>query len=491
MQLNLDNLNLPFKFNPLVLMNAALDADSYKLSHKFMEPEGTERIYDNFTPRTDKYFKQRFPEFDGKVVVFGIQVFILSQFMTRWKVGFFDRPKTEVLEEIREILFPYLGMDSKQLQHFAELHDLGYLPLRVKSLPEGSLCPIGVPLLTIENTDPRFSWLPNYCETVFSSEVWKAVTIATTAREFRRLANKWWDKTVVDHTFKKFSFHDFSSRGHANRWSSAVCGAGTLLSFNGTDNIPAVVLARAALGAGSDVASSVPASEHSVTTLGINHYGANDQELGEYLTLERLLTNVFPTGLLSYVSDSYDYWRVLTSVLPRLKHILEKREGKLVIRPDSGDPVDIVVGTSRHWKTLTTEDQLNDFMVDAEDGQKFIYEGKAYEVTGMDDYINEYGDQNLGQTIGFTDISALINTCNILTEITDIDTTSPEWKGSIQVLWELFGGTVNEKGYKELPPYIGLIYGDGITFERAEQILEGLAAKGFAASNVVFGVGLT
>ena len=137
MQLNLDNLNLRFKFNPLVLMNAALDADSYKLSHKFMEPEGTECIYDNFTPRSDKYFKRRFPEFDGKVVVYGVQVFILNQFMTRWKVGFFDRPKDEVLEEIREILFPYLGMDSKQIQHFAELHDLGYLPLRVKSLPEG------------------------------------------------------------------------------------------------------------------------------------------------------------------------------------------------------------------------------------------------------------------------------------------------------------------------------------------------------------------
>ena len=105
-------------------------------------------------------------------------------------------------------------------------------------------------MLTIENTDPRFSWLPNYCESVFSAEVWKAATIATTAREFRRLANKWWDKTVVDHTFKKFAFHDFSFRGQADRWSSAVCGAGTLLSFNGTDNVLAVVLARAVLGAG-------------------------------------------------------------------------------------------------------------------------------------------------------------------------------------------------------------------------------------------------
>ena len=490
MQLNFDNLNLPFKFNPLILMNAALDTDSYKLSHKFMEPEGTERIYDNFTPRTDKYFKRRFPEFDGKVVVYGIQVFILNQFMTRWKVGFFDRPKAEVLEEIREILFPYLGMDSKQIQHFAELHDLGYLPLRVKSLPEGTLCPIGVPMLTIENTDPRFSWLPNYCESVFSAEVWKAATIATTAREFRRLANKWWDKTVVDHTFKKFAFHDFSFRGHADRWSSAVCGAGTLLSFNGTDNVPAVVLARAVLGAGSDVASSVPASEHSVTTLGINHYGDNDQELGEYLTLERLLTSVFPAGLLSYVSDSYDYWRVLTSVLPRLKHILEKREGKLVIRPDSGDPVDIVVGTSRHVIELEELDDLYEIMLNAEEDDR-----NTYIVKGTDIYVElsdtlfddrrEYGSDQIVKSFG--SVESILQ-FNYLSQVA-LNTDSPEWKGSIQVLWELFGGTVNEKGYKELPPYIGLIYGDGITFERAEQILEGLAAKGFAASNVVFGVG--
>lgn len=501
----------------LTLLNPVLHTDSYKISHKAMEVEGTQFIYANLTPRTSKYFKKLYPDFDDQVVMFGLQAFLLEEFVYNWQVGFFQRPVEDVMTEIENKLFPYIGMDKTQLQHFRALHTLGYLPLHVKSLDEGQLVPVGVPVLTITNTHPDFSWLTNYVESVLSVDIWKPITIATVARQFAKLRDKYFDLTVSDHTFKQFAIHDFSYRGQSSHKSAAINGAAALLYSNGTDNIPGLVLAQELYSASeTNTAFSVAASEHSVTTLGINFYSnapypddlavyteqletrlkelglfsEYKQALGELVTIYNLITIVYPKGILSYVADSYDFWRVLTIILPILKPVIMARtEGKLVIRPDSGDPVDIVVGESRHWKVLTTKDQLNDFMIDAEDGQKFIYEGKAYEVTGMDDYINEYGNENLGQTVGFTDISALINTCNILTEITDVDTTAPEWKGAIEVLAEVFGTNTNAKGFKELTPQIGLIYGDGITMKRATSIYEGLMQKGYSANCVVLGVG--
>ena len=329
----------------LALRNPALFADSYKLSHKAMEPAGTEIIYSNFTPRFNKYFKRLFPTHDGKTVVFGIYPFLLEFLVETWEKGFFERPKAEVLKEIRDTCYPYVGMDTSDLKHFEELHDLGYLPLRIKALPEGSLAKQNLPVLTVVNTHKNFSWLTNYIESVLSSELWKPMTIATFAREFDKLADYWFDKTVEDQTFRRFAIHDFSYRGHGTHRESAICGAAPLLFSNGTDNIPGVIVARSLYNAPEDVAGSVAASEHSVTTLGINFFADQEFEgelevlanqlknrmivlgivdeyakaLGELVTLHRLLTEVYPTGIFSYVSDSYDYWRLLTIILPILK----------------------------------------------------------------------------------------------------------------------------------------------------------------------------
>lgn len=497
------------------LKNPVLHTDSYKLGHKHMEPADTKYIYSNLTPRFNKYFKLKFPDHDGKVVNFGLQVFLIKEIINAWNEHFFKQPLEEVMKNIETIFYPYIGMDRERLKHFEDLHKLGYLPLHIKALPEGTVVPLNIPLLTITNTHDSFSFLSNYIESVLSLYLHKPITVATIAREFSKLTNHWWDKTVVDHTFKKFAIHDFSLRGHDSLDAAETCGAAALLYSNGTDNVPGLVLARTLYAADENTAFSVSATEHSVTTLGINFYkdiklegkikelseelltlmytlGIQDefeQANGELVTLYYLLTKRFPIGLLSYVADSYDYWRVLTLILPLLKDIILNREGKLVIRPDSGDPVDMVVGKSRHSLILNTESELNDCIVDAYDGKSFIYKGKAYAITGYEEYVNEYGDQNLGRTVGYTNINALINDCNILTEITDIDTESVTWKGSIEVLGEIFGTTTNSKGYKELHPQIGLIYGDGITYERASNIFKGLADKGYAASNVVLGVG--
>ena len=510
------------------LLNPALFADSYKLSHKAMEPEGTEVIYSNFTPRFNKYFKALYPDHDGKIVVFGIYPFLLEFLVESWNEGFFNRPKEEVLEEIREVCYPYVGMDTKDLKHFEDLHDLGHLPLRIKALPEGSLVNTNIPVLTVVNTHKNFSWLTNYIESVLSSELWKPMTVATFAREFNILADYWFDKTVEDQTFRKFAIHDFSYRGHGTHRESAICGAAPLLFSNGTDNIPGVLLARALYGADENVAGSVAASEHSVTTLGINFFAGQkfdgelktltdqllnkmiasgiqseyEKALGELVTIYRLLTEVYPTGIFSYVSDSYDYWRVLTLILPILKPVIMRRDGKLVVRPDSGDPVKIVCGeVSPTQATLIPESSMGfredfckevliDRLVDETphgyagpssfEGLFVDSDGTYFKAIILDITWNRYDKQYY-----------YLDDRHSVTCIVEVIDLNPAEKGSIEVLSEVFGYTTNAKGYKELPPQIGLIYGDGITYERAKDIYSQLASKGFAANNVVLGVGLT
>ena len=508
------------------LSNPALFADSYKLSHKAMEPEGTEIIYSNFTPRFNKYFKELYPNHDGKTVVFGIYPFLLDFLVDYWEKGFFKRPKEEVLEEIREVCYPYVGMDTKDLKHFEDLHDLGHLPLRVKALPEGSTVNTNIPVLTVVNTHKNFSWLTNYIESVLSSELWKPMTVATFAREFNTLADYWFDKTVEDQTFRKFTIHDFSYRGHGTHRESAICGAAPLLFSNGTDNIPGVLLARALYGADENVAGSVAASEHSVTTLGINFFADQkfdgelktltdqllnkmialgiqfeyEKALGELVTIYRLLTEVYPTGIFSYVSDSYDYWRVLTVILPILKPVIMRRDGKLVIRPDSGDPVKIVCGeVSPAQATLIPESSMEfcedfckevliDRLVDETphgysgpssfEGLFVDSDGTYFKAVISDISWNRY-DKQYYYLDDRHSITCIVETIDL----------NPAEKGSIEVLSEVFGYTTNAKGYKELPPQIGLIYGDGITYQRAKDIYSQLASKGFAANNVVLGVG--
>lgn len=476
---NLDNV---LKF----LKNPVFNTDSYKLSHKGMEPTGTEVIYSNLTPRFNKYFKLKYPNTDDKVVFFGLQSFLIQELIHAWNEYFFKQPLEQVMQQLELVFFPYIGMDRTKLIHFEELHKLGYLPLLIKALPEGTTLNLNIPLLTIENTHPNFSFLTNYVESVLSYNIHKPITVATISREFSKLVDKWFDKTVVDHSLKKFTIHDFSLRGHDGIDPARICGAAALLYSNGTDNVPGYVMARTLYGGDDQVAFSVAASEHSVTTLGINFYKdcvltgelaslveelsvkMNELQLmtefeqakGELITLYVLLTERFPEGLLSYVSDSYDYWRVLTLILPILKPVILRRNGKLVIRPDSGDPVKIVCGytcsSTNHFDFIYTGSCQN-------------FDKEAIKVAG------KYYRHNLTEEGGSV--------------FKDQELTEQEVKGSIEILSEIFGYTTNEKGYKELVPQIGLIYGDGITYARAEQIFEKLSLKGFASSNVVLGVG--
>ncbi len=447
----------PFNLNPI------FQTDSYKVSHAGFTAEGTEVIYSNLTARSFKIFERQFPDTDHKSVFFGLQAFIIDVLIAQWNQFFFSRPKTEVIAEIDRLFNGYLG--GVKSTHFAELHDLGYLPVEIKSIPEGSLVPVKVPYLTIQNTDDRFQWITNYLETIISSELWKVITVATVGREFRRLSNHWAIETTGSVAGTEFQNHDFSFRGQANWHSAASLGAAFLLSSNGTDNIPAIPWLEHYYGANIDaefIAASVPATEHSVSCLGTAVYT-------ELEFIRRSITEAYPTGIVSIVSDTYDYWKVITEFLPILKEdILGRQENalglaKVVIRPDSGDPVKIICGYHVGSKEFADVDEAYNF-----------YDGNLYNLPEVIKVGNTY------RTIDAIDPGRV----GLGKELTEA-----EVKGSIQCLWDVFGGTINEQGYKVLNPRIGLIYGDSITYERAQEIYTQLAAKGFASINVVFGVG--
>lgn len=387
-------------------MNTLHLTDGYKVDHRNQYPKGTELVYSNWTPR-----KSRVDGIDH-IVFFGLQYFIKKYVIEDFEKNFFNRPKAEVVKEYKRRITNYLGPDAITYEHVEELHDLGYLPVEFKALPEGILVPIRTPMFTVRNTKPEFFWLTNFMETLISCVLWLPCTSATTAFQYRRILNHYVNKTGGDQEFVQWQGHDFSFRGMAGVEAAMMSGDGHLLCFSGTDTIPAIDFLEQYYNADSDkelVGGSVPATEHSVMCMGT--------EDGEINTFRRLINDVYPAGIVSIVSDTWDYWEVVTSFIPKMKEEILARNGKVVIRPDSGDPVLIICG-----------------------------------------------DPNA-------------------------PAGSPEHKGSVECLWETFGGTVSPQGFKLLDPHIGLIYGDSITIERCKEICQRLENKGFASTNVVFGIG--
>lgn len=313
--------------NPLLL------TDSYKIGHfdlmKSVTNNGITKMYSNFTNRGTRV------EGVDHVVFYGLQAW-LTDLQEMFQENFFDRKLGDVLAEYREGIDGYVDVDTFDYKHITELWMLGYLPLEVKAVTEGSLVPVRVPSVTLENTHDDFPWLVNYLETWLSSSIWHPSTNATTALRARRLLDKFALETTGQTESVDFQFHDFSFRGLSNWQSAAVLGSAHLTSFKGSDNVPAKSFVRNYYpGDNGLVAASVVATEHSIMVL--NGKG------GEAETYRRLIKDN-PKGILSLVSDTYNLWHVLTTILPSLRSEILSREGTLVIRPDSGDPFKIICG---------------------------------------------------------------------------------------------------------------------------------------------------
>jgi nicotinamide phosphoribosyltransferase len=386
------------------MINPLLLTDFYKTIHHMCYSPGMTKLVSYWTPRMSR------KENMEKVVMFGLQPFLKKYLIQYFNENFFKKDKEAVVSEYKRIISRTLGNIAADTKHIEALHDLGYLPIQIKAVAEGSRVNIKTPMIEITNTHKDFAWLVNYLETFMSCNIWQPMTSATIAYRYREIIEKYFELTVDNGDVRK-ACGDFSMRGFSSIESAELSGAAHLLSFLGTATIPAIAYLEEYYNCNVEeeaVGVGTPSTEHSVMC----SYGQD--ELAAY---KRLITEVFPSGVLSIVSDTYDYWKVITDILPRLKEDILKREGKIVIRGDSGDPVKIICGDKEAVKG------------------------------------------------------------------------SQEYKGTVELLWDIFGGVINSKGYKVLNNKIGAIYGDSITVERCDQICRGLEEKGFAVSNCVFGIG--
>lgn len=407
-------------FNQNDFIPSLMLTDGYKTGHHLQYPNGTTLVYSNFTPRSNKYA----PRNIQNLVSFGQQM-TMMRIHEEFNLHFFQQDKDEICQKIKTEFSLYLGTDY-DVTHFEELHDLGFLPIKVKTIEEGNLVSMKVPVLTIYNTIPKFYWVTNYLETILSNLLWKPMTSATIAYEYRKLLTAWQKETDKNSDwFIDWQGHDFSMRGMDSIEATISSGLGHLTSFMGTDSLPSISGARKYYGETGMVGGSVNATEHSVACA---HMNLIDNTVDESSYIEHLL-KIYPTGILSVVSDTFDLWSIIKDYLPKYKTQILNRDGKFVIRPDSGDPADILCGYN-----------------------------------SLDSY--ELAEKKV----------------NVITE-------HPSYKGVIELLWEEFGGTINDQGYKVLDPHIGAIYGDSITIDRADEICRRLKSKGFASTNVVLGIG--
>ena len=436
-------------------MNPCYWADGYKTAHRKMLAPGTTRLYGTWIPRSLKYA----PTGVTKITSFG-QQFVWLYIHDAFEENFFGESWQKASVFVKD-MEKYLGMKYDGT-HFQQLHSLGYLPIKVKALPEGVETDPNIPHMTFINTDDRFAWLSLFLETMISSLAWKPMVAATIARQYHRNANEWVMKTDPARAFLiDYMCHDFSARGLNPHDMISVGMAHAAMGHNGSDTLAVIPAARYyymafVVGETDDesktVIESVNASEHSVSTTKIFTVG-EQQMLADWM-------DIFPTGILSVVADTFDIWKLITEYLPALKEQIMARDGKLVIRPDSGNPVDIICG----HKTEETDN------IDNVDGDWYAVDVVSHRGSYFKRDKTWHGDDcdvQIGKQL-----------------------KSPEVKGVIELLWDIFGGTVNEQGYKVLDSHIGAIYGDSITLERQVEIYRRLAEKGFAATNVVLGVGL-
>lgn len=460
---------------------ALTSCDSYKLSHAEQYPPGTTKVYSNFTPRSLNHLNVPSRYNDGKISFVGLQLF-LKELKEVWDETFFKLDIDSVCKEFEEFVAPFCGPNGFNVTRLRELHSIGYLPITIKALKEGSRVPAGVPVLTITNTVPEAYWLPNFLESWMSAAMWKSSTSATISAVYRKIIDVYAEETGGNAEFVSWQGHDFSTRGMSGIVDSAYSGVGHLAYFTGSDNIPAVKAIKDVYGC-SFIAGSVPATEHSVMCA-----GGKESEIETF----RRLIKTYPSGVVSIVSDTWDFWNVITNIAAELKDDILARTpdalglAKVVFRPDSGDPVEIICGT-RILRANSEERAVDDMVFEVgretphgecgayEVSDIFNINGEFRKITVQIDW-NRY-DKQYYYIDGYEVIS------NVKVDL------SPQEKGAIECLADIFGTTTNEKGFKTLNQRVGLIYGDSITPQRADEILLRLKEKGFASDNVVFGIG--
>lgn len=476
---------------PPAKLYAAILCDAYKFCHPGLYPKGYTKGQGNFTPRNIKHF-QGSSMYDGKIVAAGILQGMCA-INHAWNLFFEDS-----WDEVEEVIRPLIEatIPNADLTRLSDLHALGYLPIEVHAVEEGRVVKANTPIMLVTNTHDDFAWLASYMEDHFSNELWYPSTVATAAREYRIVAEKYAALTADDNGYVKYQCHDFSLRGLTGMTAGYKTGAPFLAAFSGSDNIPGCLAAMHEYGATKADFGSIMATEHSLTTLNIQMIaairGCSLLE-AEIAFLSDYLDNVGP---ISFVLDSYDYYGMLEHAMPRLKDKIMAREGgPFVVRPDTGVPIEVICGTAEIFEIgdeAETEKHASGWVLD------YVTE-KVQDET-------EHGQHGESEVSGLARWKGQVYRYTVSIEwnrhdkqfyfmdgktVTQFEPTTPtvEEIGTVQHLWNVFGGTVNKKGFKVLDPHIRMIYGDSITIQRFEAILQRLMEMGFSAENIVVGVG--
>ncbi len=360
--------------------------DSYKSTHWKQYPKGSTKVYSYLESRGGKF---------NNTMFYGLQYFI-KQYLSGQVVT------EEKIQKAKKFWDAHLGpglFNESGWKHILDKHD-GHLPVRIKAVPEGTIVKTGNVLVTVENTDPEVPWLTNFLESILL-QVWYPITVGTLSREVKKNLINYLKKTTSYNPEEisgvvAFMLHDFGFRGVSSVESSGLGGSSHIINFMGTDTVPAILFAQEFYNTENPLAFSIPASEHSTMT----SWG----EPFEVKAMENMLDS-YPTGLVACVSDSFDIIRACRDYWgTALRDKILSRDGRLVIRPDSGDPV---------------------------------------------------------QTL----------------------------KQIFHILWDKFGGTTNEKGFKVLDPHVRVIQGDGVNYESISDICNMMIEEGFSVENIAFGMG--
>ena len=354
----------------------------------YFYPKGTEKIYSYLESRVGAEF--------NKTIFYGLQ-YIIKKYLEGQIVT------QEKIDEADNLIANHIGPDifnRDGWQYILDEHD-GHLPIEIKAVAEGTPVDVGNALMTVENTDDKSYWLPNYLEPLLL-QVWYPSTVATLSAEVRKLCNFYLEVTGSVKDNLDFMLHDFGYRGATSTESSMLSGSAHLLSFSGTDTIAALTIPENYYNDSNLYGFSVQATEHSVmTSLGPE---------GEISQILNVIDNA-KDGVLSLVIDSYNYRNFLeeagksgTELNEAILNFLDGEDNKVVFRPDSGEPVS------------TTIDCLN-------------------------------------------------------------------------LLSEGFGSHLTDKGYKVFDLNIGLLWGDGLNYQKIRDILFAMKSAGWAAQNIIFGMG--
>ena len=383
--------------------------DYYKTLHHGQYNKDMTKIVSYFTPRMSRVT-------DKKLVMFGLQYFIKKYLIEDFTENFFGVSKESIVNRYKRYMKYTLSENLTNCERWEKLHDFGYLPLEICAIPEGTRVPMKVPMIQITNTHPDFMWLVNHFETAMSATLWHMMASANVGYEYRGIVHKYYRLTCDDNVPYNTAIGDFSMRGQESIESATTSSAAFLLSFVNTATIPAVEFMEKYYNANVEkevVGRGLASTEHSVMC---SNYAIDGNEKDFIL---RLLNNIYPNDNFTMVSDSYDLWNLVGNIMSdsEVKKAVMNHNGFIGIRPDSGNPADIICGCS-------------------------YIENDTFEKTGV-----------------------------------------------VELLWNIYGGTVNSKGYKVLDKHIKVVYGDSITPERAEEIYHRLQEKGFAANNVSLGMG--